>query len=282
MGGLPIEAEEKRKSSPHSSLAAEKEKEAPEPSNSATTAPGLVPPLSPQGTPDERTDPSSTPKPALAVIEELPYLSPTTTTETAIPSTAEPSNTDPIYRFPSPDLYPTDSPPSHNKKRGLRGPKKPKSERTPHLPPRFKTPPSKPFTSATRGGVTNLMTPTSMTTTDEQPLLPHEGGMLPRESGDDIGQAAPVALSPETVAVISALRNQKDETEEFSRWRDVIFRTKAALKVSLHIPFQLGILSLVLKLRLGIWWSVDPWAVECTREREELGPYSCQTAAGGS
>jgi len=53
--------------------------------------------------------------------------------------------------------------------------------------------------------------------------------LLPRETGHDIGLASPVPLSAEAVKVITGLRNMKDEDEDWSRWRDVVFRAKAAL-----------------------------------------------------
>ncbi|TCD64780.1 hypothetical protein EIP91_003640 [Steccherinum ochraceum] len=53
--------------------------------------------------------------------------------------------------------------------------------------------------------------------------------LLPRETGHDIGLASPVPLSAEAVKVITGLRNMKDEDEDWSRWRDVVFRAKTAL-----------------------------------------------------
>ncbi|GBE78482.1 hypothetical protein SCP_0113710 [Sparassis crispa] len=53
--------------------------------------------------------------------------------------------------------------------------------------------------------------------------------LLPRETGHDIGMASPVPLSAEMVGIITRLRNMKDEDEDWSRWRDVVFRGKAAL-----------------------------------------------------
>ncbi|KAI5119821.1 hypothetical protein M0805_004756 [Coniferiporia weirii] len=53
--------------------------------------------------------------------------------------------------------------------------------------------------------------------------------LLPRETGHDIGLGAPVPLSNEAVGVITRLRNQKDEDEDWSRWRDIVFRAKGAL-----------------------------------------------------
>ena len=75
------------------------------------------------------------------------------------------------------------------------------------------------------------------------------GKLLPRETGHDIGMGSPVPLSRETVEVITKLRNLKvrgyspsylsyarvltnliqDEDEDWSRWRDVIFKAKGAL-----------------------------------------------------
>ncbi|KAF9450108.1 pseudouridine synthase [Macrolepiota fuliginosa MF-IS2] len=56
--------------------------------------------------------------------------------------------------------------------------------------------------------------------------------LLPRETGQDIGMGSPVPLSKEAVGVITKLRNMKDEDEDWSRWRDVIFRAKGALSPS--------------------------------------------------
>ncbi|KAF9502954.1 hypothetical protein BS47DRAFT_1356567, partial [Hydnum rufescens UP504] len=47
--------------------------------------------------------------------------------------------------------------------------------------------------------------------------------------GTDIGISSPVPLSGEAIGIISKLRRMKDEEEDNSRWRDVIFRAKAAL-----------------------------------------------------
>ncbi|KAF9651641.1 pseudouridine synthase [Thelephora ganbajun] len=55
------------------------------------------------------------------------------------------------------------------------------------------------------------------------------GKLLPRETGHDIGMGSPVPLSKEAVEVITRLRNLKDEDEDWSRWRDVIFKAKGAL-----------------------------------------------------
>ncbi|KAF8529850.1 pseudouridine synthase [Gautieria morchelliformis] len=63
--------------------------------------------------------------------------------------------------------------------------------------------------------VDNLVTPPSLK-------------LLPRESGLDVGMGSPVPLSAEAVGVITRLRNMKDEDEDWSRWRDVVFRAKGA------------------------------------------------------
>lgn len=68
----------------------------------------------------------------------------------------------------------------------------------------------------------------SLGTNDDGPLN-NERKLLPRETGHDIGMSSPVPLSSEAVQVITRLRNMKDEDEDWSRWRDVIFRAKGAL-----------------------------------------------------
>ncbi|KAH9994297.1 pseudouridine synthase [Russula vinacea] len=52
---------------------------------------------------------------------------------------------------------------------------------------------------------------------------------LPRETGKDIGMGSPVPLSAEAVGIITRLRNMKDEDEDWSRWRDVVFKAKGRL-----------------------------------------------------
>jgi len=52
---------------------------------------------------------------------------------------------------------------------------------------------------------------------------------LPRETGKDIGMGSPVPLSAEAVGVITRLRNMKDQGEDWSRWRDVVFKAKGKL-----------------------------------------------------
>ncbi|KAI0821309.1 pseudouridine synthase [Irpex lacteus] len=64
---------------------------------------------------------------------------------------------------------------------------------------------------------------------------------MPRETGHDIGMGSPVPLSAEAVRVITRLRNMKDEDEDWGRWRDVIFKSKAALvpkRVLVPLPPQ--------------------------------------------
>ncbi|KAJ3553478.1 hypothetical protein NM688_g3593 [Phlebia brevispora] len=55
-----------------------------------------------------------------------------------------------------------------------------------------------------------------------------ERKLLPRETGHDIGMGSPVPLSAEAVSVITNLRNMKDEAEDWSRWRDVVFQQAEA------------------------------------------------------
>ncbi|EED82877.1 predicted protein, partial [Postia placenta Mad-698-R] len=61
------------------------------------------------------------------------------------------------------------------------------------------------------------------------------------ETGHDIGMGSPVPLSAEMVGIITRLRNMKDEDEDWSRWRDVVFRAKGALSpygVKVPLPPQ--------------------------------------------
>ncbi|KNZ72362.1 hypothetical protein J132_03453 [Termitomyces sp. J132] len=62
--------------------------------------------------------------------------------------------------------------------------------------------------------------------------------LLPRETGQDIGMGSPVPLSSEAVDVITRLRNMKDEDEDWSRWRDVVFRAKGKLMPNLALKPQ--------------------------------------------
>ncbi|KAH6913762.1 tRNA-pseudouridine synthase [Coprinopsis sp. MPI-PUGE-AT-0042] len=48
-------------------------------------------------------------------------------------------------------------------------------------------------------------------------------------NGGGYRDGSPVPLSAEAVGVITRLRNMKDEDEDWSRWRDVVFRVKGAL-----------------------------------------------------
>ncbi|KAG8898985.1 hypothetical protein FRB99_007009 [Tulasnella sp. 403] len=139
------------------------------------------------------------------VSKSLPVESPKEDdVDTALPAPAEAplaesheDDQDLIVPMPSPTLYPIN--PS-TKVRRLKGPKynKPKKAAAP--------PPPEPDLSSF-----------------------DENNLLPRETGEDIGMMSPVALSSETVAVISALRNQKDEREEYSRFKDVVFLTKKVI-----------------------------------------------------
>ncbi|KAF5365985.1 hypothetical protein D9758_006678 [Tetrapyrgos nigripes] len=72
-------------------------------------------------------------------------------------------------------------------------------------------------------GLDNPSTETQMQTQTPRKLLP-------RETGEDIGMGSPVPLSSEAVEVITRLRNMKDEAEDWSRWRDVVFRAKGNLR----------------------------------------------------
>ncbi|KAI6101423.1 pseudouridine synthase [Pisolithus croceorrhizus] len=76
----------------------------------------------------------------------------------------------------------------------------------------------------------NEYSPESLRTgTDDGGPNNHERKLLPRETGHDIGMGSPVPLSADAVQVITRLRSMKDEDEDWSRWRDVVFRAKGAL-----------------------------------------------------
>ncbi|ESK87850.1 drap deaminase [Moniliophthora roreri MCA 2997] len=62
--------------------------------------------------------------------------------------------------------------------------------------------------------------------------------LLPRETGEDIGMGSPVPLSSEAVGVITRLRNMKDEAEDWSRWRDVIFKAKGTLRAPRELALK--------------------------------------------
>ncbi|KAF9262670.1 pseudouridine synthase [Marasmius fiardii PR-910] len=62
--------------------------------------------------------------------------------------------------------------------------------------------------------------------------------LLPRETGEDIGMGSPVPLSNEAVGVITRLRNMKDEAEDWSRWRDVIFKAKGTLRAPRELALK--------------------------------------------
>jgi hypothetical protein len=62
--------------------------------------------------------------------------------------------------------------------------------------------------------------------------------LLPREDGTDIGISSPVPLSDEAVSIITKLREMKDKDDDYSRWKDVVFRARSAEKLD---PGGIGI-----------------------------------------
>ncbi|KAF9478116.1 tRNA-pseudouridine synthase [Pholiota conissans] len=72
--------------------------------------------------------------------------------------------------------------------------------------------------------------PESLTKAEADTEGPATPKLLPRETGDDIGMGSPVPLSQQAVEVITKLRNMKDEDEDWSRWRDVVFRAKGVMR----------------------------------------------------
>jgi len=86
------------------------------------------------------------------------------------------------------------------------------------------------YTNNTYVGKTNVMPPNAahaeaISVLNSEPTRT----LLPRETGADVGFASPVPLSAEAVAIIMALRNMKDEDEDWGRWRDNIFKEKKPL-----------------------------------------------------
>ncbi|KAI0061898.1 pseudouridine synthase [Artomyces pyxidatus] len=97
----------------------------------------------------------------------------------------------------------------------------PSEERSAPVPPPHLPSSSNPEQiSTTAAGVAEQV---SIVEGEEKPKL------LPRETGHDIGMGSPVPLSAEAVGVITRLRNMKDEDEDWSRWRDVVFKAKGRL-----------------------------------------------------
>ncbi|KIM40376.1 hypothetical protein M413DRAFT_178346 [Hebeloma cylindrosporum] len=80
--------------------------------------------------------------------------------------------------------------------------------------------------------VENQGSPESLSKSTNEGEVTISAKLLPRETGEDIGMGSPVPLSKEAVGVITRLRNMKDEDEDWSRWRDVVFRAKGVMRPS--------------------------------------------------
>ncbi|KDQ11979.1 hypothetical protein BOTBODRAFT_113538 [Botryobasidium botryosum FD-172 SS1] len=112
------------------------------------------------------------------------------------------------------------------------------------IPSSLRSPPVAPpmFPQATQSRPKTVSAVTQSSSIVDQSPDPSARILLPRETGEDIGISSPVPLSAEAVDVITKLRNMKDADEDWSRWRDVIFRAKAALtpgvvnKPAAHAP----------------------------------------------
>lgn len=86
------------------------------------------------------------------------------------------------------------------------------------------------YTNNTYVGKTNVMPPNAVHAEAISALNSEPSrSLLPRETGADVGLASPVPLSAEAVTIIMALRNMKDEDEDWGRWRDNIFKGKKPL-----------------------------------------------------
>lgn len=59
-----------------------------------------------------------------------------------------------------------------------------------------------------------------------------ENYLLPRETGEDVGMACPVPLTPDIAELITRMRLRKDEKENHARLRDIMFMKKAPHAVS--------------------------------------------------
>ena len=92
------------------------------------------------------------------------------------------------------------------------------------------------YTNNTFVGKTNVMPPN---TVHAEAILALNSGptrkLLPRETGADVGLASPVPLSAEAVTIIMALRNMKDEDEDWGRWRDKIFKGRKPLVPPMNV-----------------------------------------------
>lgn len=122
------------------------------------------------------------------------------------------------FEMPSPSLYPT-SPKKASTWTGTPPPKAPPKVKKPYKQKQ------KPFKAPE---------PTAANVRVQNVHNLHEEGLLPRETGEDIGMASPVPLTPEVVEIIAKLRDRKDEKEEYARWRDTVFLSHGAAQVGFH------------------------------------------------
>lgn len=96
------------------------------------------------------------------------------------------------------------------------------------------------YTNNTYVGKTNVMPPNAVHAEAISALNSGQTRtLLPRETGADVGLASPVPLSAEAVTIIMALRNMKDEDEDWGRWKDNIFKGRKPLVP----PMDVGALS---------------------------------------
>ncbi|KAF8326634.1 pseudouridine synthase [Cantharellus anzutake] len=86
-----------------------------------------------------------------------------------------------------------------------------------------------PIYNSTRAWADRLSSsPSPLPDEPEAPEPSSKHALLPREEGTDIGISSPILLSDEAMTIIQKLRNMKDENDDYSRWRDVVFRAKGA------------------------------------------------------
>ncbi|KAG8945734.1 hypothetical protein FRC04_000593 [Tulasnella sp. 424] len=121
--------------------------------------------------------------------------------------------------LPSPSLYPVDSKDRNRGSTPARSPSAPAKHVAPVKPKKIKQPKVKKAVTPYPPSAAALRDPA-------RTEYWQNDGLLPRETGEDIGVASPVPLSSEVVQLIKKLRDRKDEKEQYARWRDTVFLAK--------------------------------------------------------
>lgn len=131
------------------------------------------------------------------------------------------------------------------------------------------------YTNNTYVGKTNIMPPNAA---HAEAISALNSGptraLLPRETGADVGLASPIPLSAEAVTIIMALRNMKDEDEDWGRWRDNIFKGKKPLVPAMDVsPWSSEPLveAAAMAMREGTAPEEQDQAWEPTQQEEDKG-----------